>query len=231
MKQLAGKPKEWVRVFIENEYGSSNPGSLVYGDYSMLNHTDKEFDPSLRHIIWTHDFNFTPLSSAILQQDEEKNIYAVDEIVLTSAVARQSAVEFVERYKDHTNCVVSIYGDSSGHIGEKHGHKSDYIIIQEILRKAGFQIKMKVPRADPPIKDGQNSLRAKIEDALGKRTFFVNPKKCKHVNTGLSTLQLKKGSTFQEEDGDYQHITTALRYFTNVEFPVQGKAKVVETSW
>jgi len=230
-QQLPGAPKEWVKVFIENQYGSSDPGNLVYGDYSTLNHTDKEFDPSLRHIIWTHDFNFTPLSSAILQQDEEKNIYAVDEIVLHSAVARQSALEFVERYKDYTNCAVSVYGDASGHIGEKHGHASDYIEIEQILKAAGFQVRMKVPRSNPAIKDGQNSLRALIEDALGKRRLFVNPKKCKHVNTGLSTLQLKKGSTFQEEDGDYQHITTALRYFTDVEFPVRGKTRVVETSW
>jgi hypothetical protein len=70
-----------------------------------------------------------------------------------------------------------------------------------------------------------------IEDAIGKRRLFVNPKKCKYVNTGLSTLQLKKGSTFQEEDGEYQHITTALRYFTDVEYPVRGKSKMGETSW
>ena len=231
LQQLPGAPKEWVKVFIENEYGSSMPGNRVYGDYSILNHTEKEFDPALRHIIWTHDFNFTPLSSAILQQDEEKNLYVVDEIVLTSAIARQSAMEFVERYKDYTNCVVSIYGDSSGHIGEKHGHVSDYIEIERILKTAGFQVKMKVPRSNPAIKDGQNSLRAKIEDALGKRTLFVNPKKCKYVNTGLSTLQFKEGSTFQEDDGDYQHITTALRYFTNVEYPIRGKASAVEAAW
>jgi len=231
LRQLAGKPKEWVQVFIENQYGSSNPGNRVYGDYSTLNHTEKEFDPALRHIIWTHDFNFTPLSSAILQQDEKGNLFVVDEIVLKSAIAKQTAMEFVERYKDDTHCVVTIYGDASGHIGAKHGHKSDYIIIEEILKKAGFQVRMKVPLSDPPIKDGQSSLRALIEDALGKRRLFVNPKKCKYVNTGLSTLQLKEGSSFQEEDGEYQHITTALRYFTNVEYPVRGKSSLQEARW
>jgi len=229
IRQLAGKPKEWVQVFIENQYGSSNPGNRVYGDYSTLNHTEREFDPALRHIIWTHDFNFTPLSSAILQQDEKGDIYCVDEIVLKSAIARQSATEFVERYKEANHCVITIYGDASGHVGQKHGHKSDYIIIEEILRKAGFQVRMKVPLSDPPIKDGQSSLRALIEDAVGKRRLLVNPKKCKYVNTGLSSLQFKEGSTFQEEDNEYQHITTALRYFSNVEYPVRGKMKIVST--
>jgi len=223
LNQLPGKPKEWVKVFILNQYGSSDPGNLVYGDYSKANHTDKVFDSGLRHIIWTHDFNFTPLSSAILQRDTQDNIYAVDEIVLKSAIAKQTAFEFCERYKDHKDCVVLVYGDSSGHVGEKHGHKSDYIEIEQILKKAGFRVRMKVPRGNPAIKDGQNSLRAKIVDALGIRSFFVNPKKCKYVDKGLSTLQLKKGSTFQEEDSEYQHITTALRYFTDVEFPIKTR--------
>jgi hypothetical protein len=112
LNQLPGKPKEWVKVFIENKFGSSDPGNLVYGDYSILNHTDKVFNPDLKHIIWTHDFNFTPMSSAILQRDEKDDIYIIDEIILKSAVARQSALEFVERYKEHKNCIFVIYRDS-----------------------------------------------------------------------------------------------------------------------
>lgn len=231
LNQLPGKPKEWVKVYILNQYGSSDPGNLVYGDYSTLNHTDKVFNPDLKHIIWTHDFNFTPMSSAILQRDEKDDIYIVDEIVLQSAVARQSAMEFCERYKDYTDCIVIIYGDASGHIGEKHGHESDYIEIQSILKRAGFTVKMKVPRANPAIKDGQNSLRARIIDAVGKISLFVNQKKCRYADKGLSALQLKKGSTFQEEDSEYQHITTALRYFTNVEFPIKSKGGVTTTGW
>ena len=231
LNQLPGNTREWVNVFILNQYGSSDPGNLVYGDYSTENHTDKVFNPDLRHIIWCHDFNFTPLSSAILQRDEQDNLYIIDEIILTSAIAKQSAFEFCERYKDHKDCVVVVYGDSSGHIGEKHGHTSDYIEIERILKKAGFQVRMKVPRKNPAIKDRQNSLRAKIVDATGKRSLFVNTKKCKYVDKGISTLQLKKGSTFQEAEGDYQHVTTALGYFTDVEFPIKGRAGVSETSW
>ena len=203
---------------------------IVYGDYSNDNLTVKEFDAGLGHIIWTHDFNFTPLSSAILQVDENKNIYAVDEIVLTSAVARQTAIEFVERYKDHKSCIVKIYGDASGRIGEKHGHISDYLEIEKVLKQNGFRVLVKTPRSNPAIKDGQNSLRAKILNASGNRSFFVNPKKCKYVDKGLRTVQLKEGSTFQEEDSEYQHITTALRYFTSIDFPLKktvGRAQPV----
>lgn len=219
-KQIPGKPKEWVDVFIQNKYGNSEPTLKVYGDYGIENHAAVEFNPDLGHIIWTHDFNFTPLSSAILQNDDG-NIYAVDEIILKSAVAKQAAFEFCERYKAHKKLQVYIYGDASGHVGERHGHASDYMHIADILRKDGFRVHMKVPRSNGAIKDGQNTLRAKICDATGHRSFFVNPAKCKYIDTGLSTLQLKEGSTFQEEDTEFQHITTALRYYTSVEFPIQ----------
>lgn len=218
-KQIPGKPKEWVDVFILNKYGNSEPTLRVYGDYSTENHAPVGINVDLGHIIWTHDFNFTPLSSAILQRDGD-NIYVVDEIILKSAVAKQTAFEFCERFKDYKKLPVYIYGDASGHIGEKHGHQSDYMEIADILRKAGFRVIMKVPRSNGPIKDSQNSLRAKICDALGNRTFFVNSKNCNYVDRGLQTLQLKEGSTFQEEDTDFQHITTALRYYTAVEFPI-----------
>jgi hypothetical protein len=44
---------------------------------------------------------------------------------------------------------------------------------------------------------------------------------CPTLHKGLSALKLKEGSTFQEEDAHYQHITTAVRYYTAVEFPVK----------
>ncbi|MFP5213069.1 MAG: hypothetical protein ACLGPL_06785 [Acidobacteriota bacterium] len=202
----------------EYEASFETASGRVYDDYSNENHTDRVFDPK-RPIIWSHDFNYVPLSSVIMQRDGN-SVYAVDEIVLEGAVARQAALEFVERYKDHTGQTVRIFGDASGNAGAKHGHKSDYIEIQEILKRAGFKVQMMVRASNPAIKDGQNSLRAKILNAVGERTFFVNPARCKVLDKGMKTTQLMEGSTFQEKDSPWQHITTAVRYYTAVEFPV-----------
>ena len=222
---LAGKPKKWVDVFICNKYGSHNEGNYVYNGYSQDinngNHTDREFNPRLKHIIWAHDFNFTPLSSIIIQ-NEKDNIYCVDEIVLKSATSKDAAFEFISRYEKYKNeIVVEIYGDASGHAGEKHGIMSDYITLEKLLSQAGFSVRMKAPRSNPAIKSGQMSVQAKIIDALGNRSLFVNPTKCKTLDLGLAKLELKDGSTFLEKDTEYQHITTALRYYCAVEYPVQ----------
>lgn len=119
--------------------------------------------------------------------------------------------------------IVYLYGDASGHVGEKHGHASDYVTLEQELRRNGFRVQQKVPRTNPAIKDGQASLNAKICDAMNVRSFFVNKGKCPMLHKGLSTLKLKGGSTFQEEDAEYQHITTAVRYYTAVEFPIKKR--------
>jgi hypothetical protein len=208
----------------EYEASFETASGRVYDDYGNDNHTARVFMPGT--IYWTHDFNYLPMSSAIMQRDKD-DLYVVDEIVLEHAVARDSAIEFVDRYKDFKQCPVVLYGDASGRIGEKHGHVSDYIEMERVLKDNGFSVSRKVPLGNPAIRDGQNSLRGKILNANGKRSFFVNPKKAPTCDKGLKTVQLKKGSTFIEDETNMaQHITTALRYFTNIEFPAQGRATV-----
>jgi hypothetical protein len=190
----------------------------IYEDYDKRNHTDARIEPH-EQLMWMHDQNFTPLSSAIGVRRNE-GLYLLDEIVLTSAVSKQSALEFVEKFKDHQNRHVLIYGDPAGQAGEKHGHASDYTDIEGVLKAHGWTFKRKVRPAHPAIKDRQNAVRAKICTADGLRTLFVNPVTAKWCDKGLATVQLQEGSTFQEDQKNkYQHITTAIGYCVDVEWP------------
>jgi hypothetical protein len=64
-------------------------------------------------------------------------------------------------------------------------------------------------------------VRAKVCTADGHRSLFVNPIKAEWCNKGLATVQLQNGSTFQEDQKNkYQHITTAIGYCIDVEWPV-----------
>ncbi|SEN65357.1 terminase large subunit domain-containing protein [Halomonas caseinilytica] len=190
----------------------------IYEDYSQANHTGAVIEPH-EQLLWMHDQNFTPLSSAIGVRRGD-DLYLLDEIVLESAISRQSAIEFVERFKDHQNKHVLVYGDPAGRAGEKHGHASDYTEIEDVLREHGWKFTRKVKKKAPAIKDRQNAVRARICTADGKRHLFVNPTTAPWCHKGLSTVQLQKGSTFQEDQtNQYQHITTAIGYMVHATWP------------
>lgn len=202
----------------EFEASFETAGGRIYEDYSKANHTGERILPH-EQLMWMHDQNFTPLSSAVgVRRDNA--LYLLDEIVLTSAVSKQSAVEFVDKFKAHENKHVLIYGDPAGRAGEKHGHASDYTDIEGVLKEHGWTYTRKVKPAAPAIKDRQNAVRAKICTAEGGRSLFVNPTTAKWCDKGLATVQLQDGSTFQEDQKNkYQHITTAIGYCVDVEWP------------
>jgi hypothetical protein len=221
--------KEAEKVLSKKQYNQEFNASFetatgrIYEDYSKDNYTSRTIAPH-EQLLWMHDQNFTPLSSAIGVR-ENKNLYLLDEIVLESATSTQSAIEFVDRYKDHKNKHVLLYGDPSGRNGEKHGHASDYVDIEEVLKPAGWKVERRIKTAHPAIKDRQNSVRAKIKTAAGETTLFINPEKAPYCHKGLSIVQLKKGSSFQEDQtsksgSKYQHITTAIGYCIAYEWPI-----------
>ena len=203
----------------EYEASFETASGRVYEDYGPHNYTKEVIKPH-EQIMWHHDFNFTPMSSGIGVR-RGNDFYILDEIILTSATSRQSALEFVERFKNHANRKVIVYGDPAGRAGEKHGHASDYTEMEQVLRANNWQVERRVKPAAPAIKDRQNSVRAKIRNAKGETSLFVNIDKAKYAHKGLATVQIKKGSTFLEEDSYYQHITTAIGYCVDHEWPIR----------
>lgn len=203
----------------EFEASFETASGRIYEDYGKHNITDARIEPH-EQLMWMHDQNFTPLSSAIGVRRGD-GLFLLGEIVLTSAVSKQSAIEFVETFKDHQNKHVLIYGDPAGRQGEKHGHASDYTDIEGVLKAHGWSFERRVKPAAPAIKDRQNAVRAKILTASGHTSLFVNPVTAPWCHKGLATVQVKEGSTFQEDQtNQYQHITTAIGYCVDREWPV-----------
>lgn len=220
VETIAAAKRQMSEKQYKQEYEASFEGSTgrIYEDYDQSNHTQARIEPH-EQIYWMHDQNYTPLSSAIGVRRAD-SLYLLDEIVLTSAVSKQSAIEFVDKYKNHLNKNVLIYGDPSGQAGEKHGHASDYTDIESVLRSNGWKYSRRVKPAHPAIKDRQNAVRAKIRTADGHRSLFVNPVTAKWCDKGLATVQLQQGSSFQEDQkNQYQHITTAIGYCVDVLWP------------
>ncbi len=226
---IAAAKRQMSAKQYSQEYEANFEGATgrIYEDYGTENHTSERIQEH-EQLLWMHDQNFTPLSSAVGVKRGE-SLYLLDEIVLTSAVSKQSAIEFVDKFKDHKNKHVLIYGDPAGQAGEKHGHASDYTDIEGVLKANGWQYTRKVKPAHPAIKDRQNAVRAKIKTADGVRSLFVNPLTAKWCDKGLATVQLKDGSAFQEDQkNQYQHITTAIGYAIDAIWPAVKRIATIE---
>jgi len=198
----------------------------IYDDYGKANLCGEKI-AAHEELWWHHDFNFTPMSSGIgVRRIDKRNgrdcLLILDEIILTSAIARQAAMEFCDKFKHHKNRHLKLYGDPAGRAGEKHGHASNYTEIEAVLASEGWTFERRVKAAAPAIRDRQNAVRAKIANAAGEITLFVNPEKAVYAHKGLSTVTTKEGSSFIEEVSDYQHITTAIGYMVDYVWPVSG---------
>lgn len=208
---------------FDQEYNASfeTASGRIYEEYSKDNYTTETIQPH-EQLMWMHDQNYTPLSSAVgVRRNGGKDLYLLDEIILISAVSRQSAQEFVEKFANHKNRHVLIYGDPAGRAGEKHGQQSAYTDIEGVLRSSGWSFTRKVKPAHPAIKDRQNQVRAKIRNAKGEVSLYVNTTLAPYCHKGLATVQLKKGSSFLEDDSnETQHVTTAIGYCVDVEWPI-----------
>lgn len=205
---------------FRQEYEASFEGASgrIYEDYGDENVSRDEI-ANHEQLHWMHDFNYSPLSSAIGVR-RGNAMYLLDEIILESAVARQTALEFLDRYENHGNKNLLLYGDPAGKAGEKHGQISNYTAVEALLRERGWTVQRKVKAAAPAIRDRQNAVRAKICNAAGERSLFVNPSRAPYTHKGLATVQMKSGSTFLEEESDVQHVTTAVGYCVDYEWPV-----------
>lgn len=215
----------------EYEASFETTSGRIYEDYGRANLCNETIAPH-EQLMWHHDFNFTPMSSGIgVRRRDSRNgrdcLLILDEIILTSAIARQSALEFVEKFKEHKNRHLILYGDPAGRAGEKHGHQSDYTEIEAVLRANGWTFDRRVKNAAPAIRDRQNAVRAKIANAAGEVSLYVNPQRAVYAHKGLSTVVTKQGSSFIEEESEFQHITTAIGYMVDYEWPISGVMKKI----
>lgn len=226
-----------VKQFRQEYEGSfENASGRICEDYSKDNYCDESIKEH-EEILYYCDFNYTPMSHGIgveriiksnITGDQVKAIFLIDEVVLESAIAEQNAMEFCEKYKDHKNKRIKLFGDPSGKNGEKHGHESDYLNMEKVFRSNGWYVQRCVARAHPAIKDRQNAVRAMIKTAEGEIKLFVNPKTAEWNHKALATVQTKVGSSFLEDESNkYQHMFTAIGYMINYMYPIrQGMTSV-----
>ena len=204
-----------------------NQTGRLYEQFDDENESKAEYNGK-ELLLWCHDFNYLPMSSAVVVKRNE-SYHVIDEVILDSASSRQSALEFVEKFKDAEFKQVLVFGDPAGKAGEIHNQKSNFTEIESVLSQHGWSFKRKVASAAPRILARQNMVRGFIKSAIGERRLFVNRTKAPVTWKGFSTVSLKRGSSFIEEQTYNQHVTTAVGYMLHYLHNTESEIKPIDS--
>jgi hypothetical protein len=191
--------------------------SLVYFAFDRAVHVrEAAVDPS-QPLLWALDFNVTPMSSVVAQRSGA-GLQVLDEIVLRRASTGQACEEFLARWGEHSGNV-EVFGDASGRSRQTTG-SSDFEIVERHLAEAGLGgANIRVPRANPPVRERTNLVNTLLGDAGGGVRLWISGR-CHELIRDLEEVRYKPGSTVvdKEHDSARTHVSDALGYLVWEEF-------------
>mgnify|MGYP002336007620 CR=1 FL=1 len=187
----------------------------VYHSFDRKLHLKKcEFNPALP--IWIgQDFNIDPMSSVIMQPQEDGTVWAIDEIVLFGSNTEEACDEIERKYWRHKDNIV-LFPDPASQYRQHARGESDL----DIFRERGIK-KQKFHRKHPAVADRVNAVNRMLKSAKGAIRFYVDPK-CKHLIQSLEQTIYKKGGRDIDKDADIEHSGDALGYCIEFMFPVRN---------
>lgn len=164
------------------------------------------------------DFNVDPMSVCI-SVIENNVIYFIDEIVMNGSNTDEVCDEIKRRYPKSR---IIMYPDPAGRQRKTSaGGRTDISILQN----AGFRVNVR--NNHTPIRDRVNAVNAKLQNAKGISSLFVDPK-CKQVINSLERLVYKPGTSIIEKDGTHDHMSDAVGYLVDFLYPLKTEYSHVE---
>lgn len=192
---------EYLNSRVDRVYHCFNPA------VHLVKHA---YDPR-RKLMWALDFNVTPMSSVILQWDDNR-LVVIDEVVLERATTEEACQEFENRYKGHS-AGLEIFGDASGRTMHTTG-LSDYSMLQSYLYRVGFRnVVIRVPKGNPAVLSRVQKVNAMLTNAFGEVRLEIDSR-CTELVKDLEEVLFKPESGIIDKVRDPRrtHASDALGY-------------------
>lgn len=187
----------------------------VYYSFDRKEHTGSQYTFNPRLPIWVgQDFNIDPMSSVIMQPQENGEVWVVDEIVLQSSNTEEVCQELERRYWRHKDKIV-VFPDPAGTQRQHARGETDL----DIFRDAGFK-RLLYRRKHPPIADRVNAVNRMFKAADGSCRMRVNSA-CKETIQSLEQTIYKAGTRDVDKAASVEHMADALGYCIEHQFPVR----------
>ena len=191
-------------------------GSVYYNFDPKLNVMDLDDTIKSRSIVMVgSDQNVDPMT-AVIAHVTDNTVYVHDEIVIYGSNTQELCDEIRNRYGDKR---IHIHPDASGSARKTSSNTTDH----NIMRNAGFTLK--VNRSQPAVRDRINSVNSMLLNSQGDRRMVIHPR-CKRLIEALIKHQYKEGTQVPDKNSGYDHITDALGYLVEFNFPVRAKVSI-----
>lgn len=179
--------------------------TVAFPDFDEENIIDNiEYNPN-ESLILTCDFNYNPMCW-YLEQEYDGNWYVLRELIRQNVTTKEMCKMIQPIIDEFGTRRLTIMGDSHGR--DKKTNGSDYSVMLSHFSNAGYDITMRVQKANPLIKDRLAVLRGKIKNAKGVRRLFVdsschwllyNFEECRN-NLANAGLKLPTDNEIQNDD-------------------------------
>lgn len=187
----------------------------VYYAFDRKIHVDPDVKFNKHRPIWVGvDFNIDPMSACIMQPQTNGEIWVVDEIFLRNSNTEELVDELERRYWEYMKDT-TVYPDPAGASRQHARGESDLKIFSE----KGF-VRLKYRRKHPPIADRVNAVNRLLRDASGAIKMKVAPG-CTNVIESLEQTLYKAGTRDIDKKQSMEHITDAMGYCIDIEFPLK----------
>jgi len=177
----------------------------VYYTFERGIHVGKyPFNPKLP-IIVGQDFNVDPMSSVIMQQQPNGDVWIVDEIYLPSSNVVETCEELDRKYFKQRK-QITIYPDPAGGNRSSSRGESDL----DIFRQRGYK-KLIYKKKHPLVSDRIATVNGMWMSADGTPKMFVD-KRCKHLISSMEQTMYKSGTPVVDKSMGMEHMADALGY-------------------
>jgi hypothetical protein len=207
----ANYPPQLVQAYVMGQWVNLTTGQ-VYDRFSREHHVIPcDWDEAeAETILLGVDFNVGNMSG-VLAVRRGKELHVFDEV----AGARDTDALGQEVRRRYPKARILGYPDASGTARSTNSSRSDVAILQ------AYDISNMAPKANPPVRDRVASVQALLENGMGERRLFIDPR-CKRL---IECLELQSYDEKGEPDkqAGYDHMNDALGYIIHRTFEV-GRA-------
>lgn len=211
-RQLAGKSKEWIKVYLEGQYGIVIDGKPIYPEYNDDLHC-REISPVQKPLLIGLDYGLTP-AAVICQLSSRGQLLVLDELCAEDMGIAQFARDVLKPYlsTQWRDYAFQAIGDPAGNSRAESDEKTCFMELAE----AGIAATPAPSNDFLKRREAVAKYLTRLTD--GKPAFIVHPR-CNKVRKGFMGGYCYRriqagGERYRDvaEKNQYSHPHDALQY-------------------